>query len=43
MYSLAEGFGARSDKIEDLERIGDVLGRALVPPGPSFVIIDRES
>ena len=42
MQSIAEGFGARTEKIEDLETIGDVLGRALAHPGPSFLIIDRE-
>jgi benzoylformate decarboxylase len=42
MQRIAEGFGARTDRIDNLETIGDVLGRALAHPGPSFLIIDRE-
>ncbi len=42
MQGIAEGFGARTEKIENLETIGEVLGRALAHPGPSFLIIDRE-
>ena len=42
MQRIAEGFGARSEKIEDLQSIGEVLGRALAHAGPSFLIIDRE-
>jgi benzoylformate decarboxylase len=39
---IAEGFGARTEKIEDLQTVGEVLGRAVAHPGPSFLIIDRE-
>jgi len=42
MQRIAEGFGARTEKIESLDRIGEVLGRALAHSGPSFLIIDRE-
>jgi benzoylformate decarboxylase len=42
MQRIAEGFGARTEKIDSLDRIGEVLGRALAHPGPSFLIIDRE-
>lgn len=42
MQRIVEGFGARAEKIEDLERIGEVLDRALAHAGPSFLIIDRE-
>ena len=40
---IAEGFGARTEKIDNLDTVGDVLGRALAHRGPSFLIIDRES
>lgn len=39
---IAQGFGARCEKIESLETISEVLGRALAHPGPTFLIIDRE-
>ncbi len=42
LQGIAEGFGARTEKIEKLETIGEVLGRALAHAGPSFLIIDRE-
>jgi benzoylformate decarboxylase len=42
MRGIAEGFGARTEKIDKRETIGDVLNRALAHPGPSFLIIDRE-
>ena len=42
MRRIAEGFGARTEKIEDLQSISDVLGRALAHQGPSFLVIDRE-
>ena len=42
MQRIAEGFGARSEKIDNLQSIGEVLGRALAHRGPSFLIIDRE-
>ena len=42
MHQIAEGFGARTEKISSLEAAGDVLARALAHPGPSFLIIDRE-
>ena len=39
---IAEGFGARTETIDDLDAIGGVIERALSHPGPSFLIIDRE-
>jgi benzoylformate decarboxylase len=42
MRSIAEGFGARTEKIETLQNISEVLRRAHVHQGPSFVLIDRE-
>jgi benzoylformate decarboxylase len=42
MQPIAEGFGARSEKIESARTIGEVLDRALAHPGPTFLIIDRE-
>jgi benzoylformate decarboxylase len=42
MRGIAEGFGARTEKIDKRETISDVLNRALAHPGPSFLIIDRE-
>jgi benzoylformate decarboxylase len=42
MQGIAEGFGARVEKIATLEGIGDVLKRAFGHQGPSFLIIDRE-
>ena len=39
---IAESFGARTEKIDSLHAIGEVLGRALAHSGPSFLIIDRE-
>jgi benzoylformate decarboxylase len=42
MQRIAEGFGARTERIENLQMIDDVLERALAHPGPSFLIIDRE-
>ena len=42
MQRIAEGFGARAEKINNLQTIGEVLGRALAHSGPSFLIIDRE-
>ena len=42
LRKIAEGFGARTERIDDLQAAGDVLSRALAHPGPSFLIIDRE-
>ena len=42
MQRIAEGFGARTEKIDNLHSIGDVLDRALAHKGPSFLIIDHE-
>ncbi len=42
LQRIAEGFGARSERISSLEAVGDVLARALAHRGPSFLIIDRE-
>lgn len=42
MRRIAEGFGARTEKIENLQTIGGILERAMAHRGPSFLIIDRE-
>ena len=42
IQGIAEGFGAHTERIEYLQTIGEVLGRALAHSGPSFLIIDRE-
>ena len=42
LQRIAEGFGARTEKIASLEAVGGVLDRALAHRGPSFLIIDRE-
>jgi benzoylformate decarboxylase len=42
LQRIAEGFGARTERIESLELIDEVLTRALAHAGPSFLIIDRE-
>jgi benzoylformate decarboxylase len=42
MQSIAEGFGARTEKIETHRTIGEVLRRAQAHQGPSFLILNRE-
>lgn len=42
LQRIAEGFGARTERIVDSRSVGEVLDRALSHPGPSFLIIDRE-
>jgi benzoylformate decarboxylase len=42
MQAIAGGFGARTEKVESLQTIGEVLQRAQAHQGPSFLIIDRE-
>jgi benzoylformate decarboxylase len=42
MRKIAEGFGARTEKLASLDAVRDVLARALAHAGPSFLIIDRE-
>ena len=42
LQRIAEGFGARSEKIASREAVSDALSRALAHAGPSFLIIDRE-
>jgi benzoylformate decarboxylase len=42
MQGIAEGFGARVERIKALQNIGDILQRAHAYQGPSFLIIDRE-
>ncbi len=39
---IAEAFGARTEKIADVQDVAGVLDRALAHAGPSFLIIDRE-
>jgi benzoylformate decarboxylase len=42
MQGIAEGFGARVERIETLQGIDEVLRRAHAYQGPSFLIVDRE-
>jgi benzoylformate decarboxylase len=42
LEAIARGLGTRTEKIADPATIGDVLGRAVAHPGPSFLLIDRE-
>lgn len=42
VQKIAEAFGARTEKIQELKSVAAVLERALSHPGPSFLIIDRE-
>lgn len=42
LQRIAEGFGARSERIPGVEAVGEILARALAHRGPSFLIIDRE-
>jgi benzoylformate decarboxylase len=39
---IAEGFGARTERIVSVDAVGGVVARALAHRGPSFLIIDRE-
>jgi benzoylformate decarboxylase len=43
LEKIAEGFGARTEKVTSVQAVSDVLSRALAYPGPSFLIIDREA
>ena len=42
MQGIAEGFGARVERITTLQGIDQILERAFAHRGPSFLIIDRE-
>jgi benzoylformate decarboxylase len=42
MQRIAAGFGARIEKIDELETIREVMDRAQAHLGPSFFVIDRE-
>lgn len=42
LQRIAEGFGARTERISSVEAVPDILARALAHRGPSFLIIDRE-
>jgi len=42
LQRIAEGFGARTERITSVAVVGDVLARALAHPGPSFLVIERE-
>ena len=42
LQGIAEGFGARTEKIETPQSIDEALRRARAHRGPSFLIIDRE-
>ena len=42
MQRIAEGFAARSETIENVRDITEVLGRALDHQGPTFLIVKRE-
>ena len=39
---IAQGLGARTDKISNQKAIGDALTRAFAHTGPTFLVIDRE-
>jgi benzoylformate decarboxylase len=42
MQGIAEGFGARTEKIQTLQSISEILRRAHAHQGPTFLLIDRE-
>ena len=42
MHGIAAGFGARVEAIDSSAAIGEILGRAMTHPGPSFITIERE-
>jgi len=42
LQRIAEGFGARTERLSTFASVGDVLARALAHRGPSFLLIDRE-
>lgn len=42
LQKIAQGLGARADKISNQKAIGDALTRAFAHTGPTFLVIDRE-
>ena len=42
VQKIAQGLGARTDKIDNQRKIGNALARAFAYLGPSFLVIDRE-
>jgi benzoylformate decarboxylase len=42
VQKIAQGLGARTDKIDNQRKIGNALARAYAYLGPSFLVIDRE-
>ncbi len=42
LQKIAEGLGARTDKISNQKAVGDALTRAFAHTGPTFLVIDRE-
>jgi benzoylformate decarboxylase len=42
LQGIAAGLGARTETIDDLGTIGEVLARALAHAGPSFLLVQRE-
>ena len=41
LQKIAEGLGARTDKISNQKAVGDALTRAFAHTGPTFLVIDR--
>jgi len=42
LQRIAEGFGARTERLSSATAVGDVLARALAYRGPTFLLVDRE-
>ena len=42
MQGIAAGFGAHVEAIDSSAAVGEILGRAMTHPGPSFITIERE-
>ena len=42
MEGIAAGFGAHLEAIGSPAAVGELLGRAMTHPGPSFITIERE-
>jgi benzoylformate decarboxylase len=42
LQGIAMGFGARVEAIDSSAAVGEILGRAMTHPGPSFITIERE-
>ena len=42
IQKIAEGLGARTQKLVSYEAISEALTQALAHPGPSFIVIERK-